>query len=261
MGKNLTKDQTKEIKENATQLVDNHGKAVAHYLKRARQEKGYTQQELADCLGISRDSLIDYEKSGELKYPTRVFLSMCEILDCSPQYLMGIDKLHHRETTDIHAAIGYSEEAIEKMIYRHNSTNERDDPEPFGYASNDMQREVIRFLDYLTIHIDEELLTECIKNAAYRTLSEYRVEETEADIREEYCEADGEVETEELVKERNHIKYYKNATRNAEWDFANWFTSSLKEYIAMREDDVAQSIEEWQQRHEDEDWWKWEKLI
>lgn len=180
MKEKLTENQIKEIREQSTQIVDEHGKAIAYYLKQARKDKGLTQQELADCLGISRDSLIEYEKSGELKYPTRVFLSMCEILDCSPQYLMGIDKFHHRETTDINRLTGLSELAIDNLLLRRVGAIQ------WGYSLSTEDHLVLSdFISYLITHIDEHLLINYVESSAYCAIGKAAIEDAIANGHED----------------------------------------------------------------------------
>ena len=122
------KRQLVEMGQQIDQAVANYGNVVGECIKRRRREQGYTQEEFSIMLGISKDSLMDYEKTGELKFPTRVFLAMCEILDCSPQYLMGIDELPHREATDIHAATGLSTEAIKVLSTMKKYNDDKHDP-------------------------------------------------------------------------------------------------------------------------------------
>lgn len=154
------------------QIVSDRGKRIAKRLKDTRKEKGYTQQEFAILLGISKDSLMDYEKTGELKYSTRVFLSMCEALDCSPQYLMGIDNCYHRETTDIHRLTGLSELAIEYLLCRRVGAIQ------WGYSLSTEDHLVLSdFISYLITHIDEHLLINYVESSAYYEIGKQIIED------------------------------------------------------------------------------------
>lgn len=55
-----------------------------------REEFGYTQQELADLLGISRQTLSDYER-GKSKCPKRIIIAIADIFMIEPEelYLVG----------------------------------------------------------------------------------------------------------------------------------------------------------------------------
>lgn len=183
MGKKLTeqekierekerKERNQAVFEQAQQRVDDHGKVIKDRIKKARQAKELTQQDLADCLGISRDSLIEYEKSGDLKFPTRVFLAMCEVLDCSPQYLMGIDDCYHRETTVIHRLTGLSELAIEYLLCRRVGAIQ------WGYSLSTEDHLVLAdFISYLITNIDEHLLINYVESSAYYEIGRLFIED------------------------------------------------------------------------------------
>ena len=58
-------------------------------LKERRTEKGYTLLELANILGVKEATVQRYE-SGEIKnIKHETVVRLAEILNCSPQYLMG----------------------------------------------------------------------------------------------------------------------------------------------------------------------------
>lgn len=155
----------------AQQRVDDLGKIVPNNIKTERKAKGYTQEQFAHMLGISRDSLIDYEKSGELKYPTRVFISMCEILGCSPQKLMGIDEAHHRETQAIMDATGLSEDTVDFLIginnYRKSLEREghkKNNPYAIDRAAD--YELIIKFIGYFIRNMDFDIMIRHIKSMA-----------------------------------------------------------------------------------------------
>ena len=166
----LTKMQQAEMNL-AQKRVDELGEIVPNNIKKERKAKGYTQEQFAQMLGISRDSLIDYEKSGELKFPTRVFISMCEILGCSPQKLMGIDEAYHRETQAIMDATGLSEDTVEFLIgindYRKSLEHDGNE-HGNNYAGNraaDYEL-IINFIGYFIRNMDFDIMIRRIKSLA-----------------------------------------------------------------------------------------------
>ena len=56
-------------------------------LKAAREEKGWSQAEIASKLGMSQQKYHPYEHGRELK--SGMILSVCAILECSPNWLLG----------------------------------------------------------------------------------------------------------------------------------------------------------------------------
>lgn len=62
-----------------------------------RKDKGYTQQQIADMLGIKQQIYARYE-SGD-RQPGRPRLNrFCEILDCSPDWLLDLTSDPHEYT-------------------------------------------------------------------------------------------------------------------------------------------------------------------
>ena len=61
---------------------------IAQRLGRLRREKGITQVEMAEQLGISQPIISDYER-GELRLHGELILKLAEILDCSTDELLG----------------------------------------------------------------------------------------------------------------------------------------------------------------------------
>ena len=60
-------------------------------LKHARQEKGLTQMQLADLIGVSKSTLANYETDNREPdmYKIKKILS---VLDISSDYLLGVEK-------------------------------------------------------------------------------------------------------------------------------------------------------------------------
>ncbi len=58
-----------------------------HHLKRVREYRGWTQQELADKAGIAVTQISNFE-CGQ-RYPSLAnFCRLCNALDCSPEALL-----------------------------------------------------------------------------------------------------------------------------------------------------------------------------
>jgi len=70
---------------------------IAERLGRIRREKGITQVEMAELLGISQPIVSDYER-GELRLHGELIVKLAEILDCSADELLGLRE--RRATTD-----------------------------------------------------------------------------------------------------------------------------------------------------------------
>lgn len=57
-------------------------------LKERREQVGYTQEELANKVGVTKQSISKYEKG--LQSPTSIVLSaIADVLECSTDYLLG----------------------------------------------------------------------------------------------------------------------------------------------------------------------------
>lgn len=69
---------------------------VSQRLGLIRNKKGLTQQELAEKLGFSRDTITKWE-NGERQIKATDLAKICEALDCSADYLIGRTK---EPTTD-----------------------------------------------------------------------------------------------------------------------------------------------------------------
>lgn len=59
-------------------------------IKEMRKLRGYTQQKLADSLHVKRQAIINWERDEKNALPTlKKLVELCEILDCSIDYLLG----------------------------------------------------------------------------------------------------------------------------------------------------------------------------
>lgn len=86
-------------------------------LRERRIEMGYdTQGKLAKALGMTTQT-ISYYESGERKPDYETFAKLARILNCSLNYLYGIDDLPDEEYEQIHKKTGLSYGAIEYLLY------------------------------------------------------------------------------------------------------------------------------------------------
>lgn len=86
-------------------------------LRERRIEMGYdTQGKLAKTLGMTTQT-ISYYESGERKPDYETFAKLARILNCSLNYLYGIDDLPDEEYEQIHKKTGLSYGAIEYLLY------------------------------------------------------------------------------------------------------------------------------------------------
>lgn len=144
---------------------------VSKRIRERRKKLGLTQAALAEKLGVNTKTVVTIEQMTIPTFATDRFISLCSILDCSPDYLMGIDDLPHRETTDIQKAIGFSEDDIRFLIgindYRkrlERDGHERGNP----YAANRAADYglIIKFIGYFIRNMDFDIMIRHIKSMA-----------------------------------------------------------------------------------------------
>ena len=72
---------------------------ISERIKELRTEKGYTQEELAKILGLNSKSNIANYENGANSPSDKIKSKMCEVFDCSMDYLMG--KVDYRNNINI----------------------------------------------------------------------------------------------------------------------------------------------------------------
>lgn len=94
---------------------------MAERIKERRLQMAYTQEELAQKLGLQKSAIAKYENGRVENIKRSVIADMANILECSPSYLMGWDEPpHSRKGVAINVlgrvAAGIPLEAIEDII-------------------------------------------------------------------------------------------------------------------------------------------------
>ncbi len=80
-------------------------------IKELRVERGLTQGELAERLGIARNSIFSYETSRRVP-DIDVLAKLAEFFEVTSDYLIGLEDCRTHEAADIHTHIGLNEESI-----------------------------------------------------------------------------------------------------------------------------------------------------
>ena len=65
---------------------------MAERIKERRKAMGYTQTELGEKIGVQASAIAKYENGRVENIKRSVIANMANVLDCSPSYLMGLDK-------------------------------------------------------------------------------------------------------------------------------------------------------------------------
>lgn len=89
-------------------------KAFANRLKQLREEKGLSQTQIADELGISRGSVSFYE-NGDRTPDIDILVKVCSSFDVSPEYMLGMSNCRKNDNVDISKQFHLSEKAIKNM--------------------------------------------------------------------------------------------------------------------------------------------------
>lgn len=67
---------------------------MAERIKNRRLLMGFTQEELANRLGLQKSAIAKYENGRVENIKRSIIGKMADVLDCSPSYLMGWDDSH-----------------------------------------------------------------------------------------------------------------------------------------------------------------------
>ena len=146
-------------------------KAVGERVKAIRNSKKWTQQKLAEELGLSNESrqtVYKWEKGITL--PTHeTLLKLCQLFDCDIGYLFCEYDCKTREATDIQEVTGLSEENI-SWLKRINNANH----EYAGTVSPDLINRILSNSDFWN-KLDDRL-------PVYLASLDYRSTDTDRDM-------------------------------------------------------------------------------
>ncbi|HCA21283.1 MAG TPA: XRE family transcriptional regulator [Lachnospiraceae bacterium] len=68
-------------------------------IKDLREDSDYTQNDVADMLGISQTMYARYER-GATALPIRHLITLCKIYSTSSDYMLGMDDIKDRKSDD-----------------------------------------------------------------------------------------------------------------------------------------------------------------
>lgn len=93
------------------QITEDEKKRIAHGIKRARKNAGYTQQQLADILNVNIKSVMNWDQGRSIPEWKDAF-RLCNLFQCDIDYLFGrIDGRTH-DLDYVQSETGLSEESI-----------------------------------------------------------------------------------------------------------------------------------------------------
>ena len=86
-------------------------------LKAARGEKSLSQQQLAEMVGVSRNTISSIENGVESAYTFAFLKTISKVFNCDIGYILGEYEEKTQEVHQMCLATGLSEKAIEKIQY------------------------------------------------------------------------------------------------------------------------------------------------
>ena len=103
---------TKPLQEEKPKLSDNIGKKIDYI----RRDRGLTQEELANKLGVTKKTVIEYEKAKD-KIPLQKLISISKVLNVPTDFLLGLNDVTDNDIEDkkIHKRTGLSDTAIQVL--------------------------------------------------------------------------------------------------------------------------------------------------
>lgn len=130
---------------------------VGSRIKDRRENLGFTQEKLAETLGINRKTIIEWEKgnlNGKIDFPA--FLELCAALKIDMPYLLG-DIYSNRELETVCKYTGLSERAAEEL---HNIKSDSSIIQPL---SNLLENHKDSFIEIIT-NINSYCINKAIHN-------------------------------------------------------------------------------------------------
>lgn len=132
----------------------NKDKKIPVRIRQEREISGLTQDLLSEKIGLSRQTLINYE-SGKSPVPIDVILKMCEVFGCEAEYLLCASDQRNRVTTDLCEATKLSEKAVENILDLNRGTKP---------LVGDSRTENIKTLDKILSNKDLKYLLQAISD-------------------------------------------------------------------------------------------------
>lgn len=132
----------------------NKDKKIPVRIRQEREISGLTQDLLSEKIGLSRQTLINYE-SGKSPVPIDVILKMCEVFGCEAEYLLCASDQRNRVNTDLCEATKLSEKAVENILDLNRGTKP---------LIGDLRTENIKTLDKILSNIDLKYLLQAISD-------------------------------------------------------------------------------------------------
>lgn len=126
------------------------GSVLYRRMAELREEKGWSQQELADRIGVTRQTCCNYE-SRNRRPDCDILARMCAVFDVSADYLLGLSDTKKPEYAEIAKTTGLSQEAIDFLNSAIVSQRElvtcllEEEPAapPWGYGEPDPHQEAM----------------------------------------------------------------------------------------------------------------------
>lgn len=117
---------------------------IQERIKELRLEKGYTQEELANLLGLNSKSNIANYENGANSPSDKIKLKLCKIFNCSMDYLMGKSNFKTvqdelQDFKDTFSSIGINPDVIDAVLYQNNDLSEEENEildQLLEYSSN-----------------------------------------------------------------------------------------------------------------------------
>ena len=108
-------------------------------IKRLRLERGYTQQQLGEMLGVQKSAVQKYEKGTVKNLKQETMIRLCQIFDVSPAVFMDAmydtDKLSREVKLLDEMSMMFGSMSVELMeLYQ--SLNEQGKAKLYGYAKD-----------------------------------------------------------------------------------------------------------------------------
>lgn len=135
---------------------------IGAILKDLIKERGYTQEEFAEEVGIGLSSLKKYI-TGQVSYSIDTLDEFAEFFDCSYDYLLGKSLTPYRELQDMKQSTRLTDGALERLTgYAKTYDNDLESKKYLDTLSNLIQSEFLieRIVDYFYIDTNEELILE-----------------------------------------------------------------------------------------------------